>query len=327
MTMNKLGIHKRWNHKFLLKEIACRIPEHAGLTPEQLAQSLAGHAKDCEEINAYASGDPEFDLRDALLPLRWHGQFLMRKAQYTIYKHGNLDRAEVSVAAWHRVLSMLLGFGWGTAQRRPAWSPKLRDVAQTIAVAYAVGWNATAGQIAESAANFMPERTLWTEEDEDPRWQRNREPFARFTWALWADFAGVSLPKMPDHPYESPAYDRLLACWKSPDPQALIEPLLDVCDWHTHECMYSRSMLPSKQVDFIDDTLMGWAIEVHMVYRLRERLGLALPPELDHPLMKAPLGAYLPPQPIPRDERLERVIRRAYSEVPGLEEVLQQAMG
>ncbi|MCU0762688.1 MAG: hypothetical protein MUF76_06870 [Hydrogenophaga sp.] len=194
-------------------------------------------------------------------------------------------------------------------------------------MSYSLGWNSSADKIAEWAVHFMPQRALWTEEDEDPRWQRNREPFARFTWALWADFAGVSLPKMPDHPYESPAYDKLLACWRTPEPEALVEALLDVCDWHTHECMYSRSMLPSKQVDFIDDTLMGWPVEVHMVYRLRERLGLALPPALDHPLMQAPLGAYLPAQPIPRDERLQQVISRACREVPGLEAVLQQALG
>jgi hypothetical protein len=86
--------------------------------------------------------------------------------------------------------------------------------------------------------------------------------------------------------------------------------------------MYSRSDRPSKNVDFINDTLMGWPVEVHMIYRLRERLGLALPAELDHPLMRAPLGLYLPPQPIPHDERLEKVIRRACTEVPGLQQVL-----
>ena len=86
--------------------------------------------------------------------------------------------------------------------------------------------------------------------------------------------------------------------------------------------MYSRSDRPSKKVDFISDTLMGWPVEVHMIYRLRERLGLALPAELDHPLMRAPLGPHLPPQPIPHDERLETVIRRACTEVPGLQQVL-----
>ncbi len=251
----------------------------------------------------------------------------MREAEFVIYKHGSGDRTDLIRGTWHRVLQHLLWLGRNAALRRLWGRQNLRDVAGSLAMSYSLGWNSSADKIAEWAVHFMPQRALWTEEDEDPRWQRNREPFARFTWALWADFAGVSLPKMPDHPYESPAYDKLLACWRTPEPEALVEALLDVCDWHTHECMYSRSMLPSKQVDFIDDTLMGWPVEVHMVYRLRERLGLALPPALDHPLMQAPLGAYLPAQPIPRDERLQQVISRACREVPGLEAVLQQALG
>lgn len=323
---SKMGVHKRWNHKFLLKEIACRVPEHAGLTAERLAESLAFEAKYSDAISAYASRNPDFDVGDALHPLSLHGLHLMRRAEYAVYKHGDSDRSDLGCAAWHRVLEHLLWLARCAALRRPLGRRSLRDLAKSISVAYALGWNTTADKIAAWAVQFMPQRALWTEEDEDPRWQRNREPFARFTWALWADFANVTLPQMPEHPYESPAYDKLLACWRSPDPQALIEPLLDVCDWHTHECMYSRSMLPSKQVDFIDDTLMGWPVEVHMVYRLRERLGLALPPELDHPLMKAPLGAYLPPQPIPRDERLDKLVRRACSEVLGLREQLDQAI-
>jgi hypothetical protein len=47
-----LGVHKRWNFKFLLKEIGFRVPEHAGLTPERLAESLAGHAANSEKISA-----------------------------------------------------------------------------------------------------------------------------------------------------------------------------------------------------------------------------------------------------------------------------------
>ena len=176
------------------------------------------------------------------------------------------------------------------------------------------------------AIQMIPAGALWSTEDWDPRWEKRREPFARFTLALYADFAGITLPELPPHPYESPAYDAMLACWRNPDPQTLVEPLLNVCDWHTHECMYSRSDKPSKNVDFINDTLMGWPVEVHTIYRLRERLGLALPAELNHPLMQAPLGPYLAPQPVPHDDRLERVVRRAYAEVPGLEEVLAGAL-
>jgi hypothetical protein len=325
--MNKLGVHKRWSKKFLLKEITCRVPEHAGLTSEREAESLEWHATNAAKVEAYAINEPAIELRDVMSSLQLHGLHLLRRAQYEIYKHGNADRSQMVQAAWHETLHMLLGLGRGAAQGKPRWAPSLRNVAEAIAMAYALGWNAAGDKIAQWAAMFMPQGILWSKEDWDARWEKKREPFARFTWALWADFANITLPPMPPHPYESPAFDALLACWRNPDPQALVEPLLDVCDWHTHECMYSRSMLPSKKVDFINDTLMGWPVEVHMVYRLRERLGLSLPPELDHPLMRAPLGSYPAPQPIPRDERLERVVRRACTEVPGLEGLLREAYG
>jgi len=322
--MKKMGVNKRWNQKFLLKEIACRVPEQAGLDPERLVDSLAGHARRESKISTYADGDPDTELVDVTLPLHWHAQLLMRRAEYEIYRHGQSDRDELVVAAWHEVLHELLRMGRNMAvmNQSHCWSSSIRGVAETLSIAYAVGWNSAADKIGEWAIALMPQRCLWSEEDVDPRWEKRREPFARFTLTLYADFANVTLPDLPPHPYESPVYDAMLACWRDPDPQALIEPLLNVCDWHTHECMYSRSDKPSKNVDFINDTLMGWPVEVHMIYRLRERLGLALPPELAHPLMQAPLGAYLPPQPVPHDDRLERVIRRAYAEVPGLETVL-----
>lgn len=40
------------------------------------------------------------------------------------------------------------------------------------------------------------------------------------------------------------------------------------------------------------------------------------------PLPTPPPHAYLPPQPVPADEVLERVIARAFEEVPGLRDVL-----
>ncbi|MCY4744778.1 hypothetical protein NYO99_07335 [Pelomonas sp. UHG3] len=322
--MTRLGVHKRWNKKFLLKEVECRVPEQIDWTPDRLAESLAGHARNENKIAAYAAGDPDFELGDAVFPLQWHAQLLMRRVEFDIYKRESADRIEFALAAWHNVVRHLMLFGRGAALlgTAPCWGSSIRDLAESLAMAYALGWNAAADKIAQCAVLVMPQGALWSAGDLDPRNEARREPFARFTLALYADFAGITLPELPPHPYESPAYDALFACWRDPDPEVLIEPLLATCDWHTHECMYSRSDRPSKDVDFINDTLMGWPVEVHMVYRLRERLGLRLPAELDHPLMKSPLGAYLPPQPVPQDERLNKVIRRACAEVPGLADVL-----
>ncbi|MFT7722264.1 MAG: hypothetical protein QM788_05475 [Roseateles sp.] len=326
--MTKPGIHRRWNLRFLLSEISCRVPEQAGLSPDRLAESLLGHKRREDKIASYADGDPDTELVDVLLPMHWHAQQLIRRAEYDIYKHGNPDRSALLVGVWNEAVRALLHFGRGVAvlNSSPCWWSSIRDISETISMVYSLGWNAVGDKISQCALQVMPHGALWSDEDFDPRWEKRREPFARFVLDLYADFAGVTLPTMPPHPYESPPYDSLLTCWRNPEPINLMEPLLAACDWHTHECMYSRSDRPSKNVDFINDTLMGWPVEVHMVYRLRERLNLALPEKLDHPLMQVPLGPYLPPQPIPHDERLDRIIRRACSEVPGLQEVLQGAV-
>jgi hypothetical protein len=115
----------------------------------------------------------------------------------------------------------------------------------------------------------------------------------------------------------------LLECWRNPDPAVLVEPLLATCDWHTHECMYSQSMRPSKQVAFISEPYMGWPIEIHAVFRLRDTLGLPNPLDLDHPLMKTPLATYTPePWPVPHDDLLDRVTARALKDYPELAELL-----
>jgi hypothetical protein len=250
----------------------------------------------------------------------------MRDAEFDLYKRKTESTNELAGAFLFVFLDSYLKLARNVTLFGVVpimWRRGARDVAQSLACAYALGWNAQADRLGELIpSNILMRRPLWTEEDYDPRWEKAREPFVRFALALYADFAGVSLPEMPPHPYESPVYDAMLACWRQVDPESIVEPLLNVCDWHTHECMYSQSDRPSKSVDFINDTLMGWPIEVHMIYRLRERLGLALPQTLDHPLMRTPLGLYRPPQPIPKDPIASGLILRLYEEVPGLRDVL-----
>lgn len=86
--------------------------------------------------------------------------------------------------------------------------------------------------------------------------------------------------------------------------------------------MYSRSDDPDRDVDFVDDTLMGWPLAVHMIYRLREDLGLPLPATLDHPLMRTGLAAYLPRWPEPACNLLSRAKRQAVVDCPELAELL-----
>jgi hypothetical protein len=73
----------------------------------------------------------------------------------------------------------------------------------------------------------------------------------------------------------------LLQQWRKPDAEKLGGLLLAICDQHTHEC-FKRSNSITKQKDFGLDPFFGWPIEIHMLFRLQEDLGLENP-ELDPP--------------------------------------------
>lgn len=253
---------------------------------------------------------------------------MLRKSEYSAYSQSIIGVDSIRGAVYRWVLARLLYLGRNIAVlgQSNVRAIALCDIAETLSMAHALGWNGIADRIGAWTIQLLPLGMCWTQDDFDPRWEKRREPFARFMLRLHADFSGAALPELPPHPYEAPVYEDLLACWRHPDPARLVEPLLAACDWHTHECMYSRSDRPSKNVDFINDTLMGWPVEVHTVYRLRERLGLALPAELDHPLMQTPFGAYPPPQPVPQDELLHKLMQRAFVEVPGLRELVAPAL-
>lgn len=328
--MKRPEVHKRWTDGFLLKELGCRVAEYAELSLQRRMESLASAAEDDAEVSGYASGDANLDFGDGVYALMNVARRLFRLSEYEIYASLTSNRDAFYSAAYHWVLRFLLHLGRNVAVlgQSNVRSARLRDVSETIAIAHSLGWNEAADRIGAWTLQLLPlgldpRRNDW---DPNPRVEKTREPFARFALALHADFAGLPLPPMPIHPYEAQVYDDLLACWRAPDANALIEPLLAACDWHTHECMYSRSDRPSKNVDFINDFLMGWPVEVHMVYRLRERLGLALPGALDHPLMQTPFGPYRPPVPMPQDDRLDRFMQRAFDEISGLRELVEPAI-
>lgn len=326
--MSQTGVHKRWSQKFLLKELACRVSEYANLTPERRAEELESDGRYESKVAGYADGNSELDFGDAVFALEHTSRQRLRLAAHDVYATTPPELSAFDSATHHWVQQRLLYLGRNIAVlgQSKVWGTSLRDLSETLSMAYSLGWNNAADRIGAWTLQLLPLGMCWSKDDWDPRWEKRREPFARFAMALYADFADAALPDMPSHPYEAPAYDALLSIWRNPDPAVLVEPLLAACDWHTHECMYSRSDKPSKNVDFINDTLMGWPVEVHMVYRLRERLGLALPDALDHPLMQTPFGPYRAPQPIPHDELLHRFVKRACIDVPGLRALLDGAV-
>lgn len=329
--MQRLGIHNGWHRKFLQRQLDIRVTDYAGLDQERLVAHLAFDAQIESAVSAYANEDSDQDLGTVSLRLQVLGRTKLRRGLSDLYANRETACLDaVYAGAWQFFLSRLLWGGYWRATR--GLPPRgylftLMEFTENYSRAQSLGWHAQADKLHELVFGLQPVSPLWQAETFDPRWEKSREPWGRFTLALCSEFYGHELPPMPAHPYDSPAFDALLACWRDPDPSVLAEPLLAVCDWHTHECMYSRSDRPSKNVDFLDDTLMGWPVEVHTVFRLRERLGLALPPMPEHPLMHTtPMGPYRPPQPVPVDDLMQRFIERGCKEVPGLRALLGAAL-
>lgn len=316
--MLRPGVHKRWSQKFVVRELAKCVFYPAGREEE-----FERINRNCiAALQAYAGQEmvQSFPMTDV------EGLRLLRAAVYDTLTKDQLAQQEIAIGflyllryeqIWHgRELSRLRA---GTVSRQ---TEDFSRTAERIAAAFSLGWVHQATALAEAALLLLPRHAYWTADPQLVAGQPAfRMPFPRFVLRLYADFAGRAMPDpMPRHPYEAPVYDTLLAVWRSSDPAALTEPLLAVCDWHTHECMYRRSMDPGRRVDFGFDIYMGWPIEVLMVYRLRKELGLRNPSQLDHPLMQTALAAYLPPWPMPQDDLLDRVTQRALKQYPALAE-------
>jgi hypothetical protein len=321
--MGRLGVHKRWKKPFLIKEIEKRI-----IYPDDRPDLHAFDEKVVNALQSYAgcllSADGPINAILASIDLRSQGLWLMRWAAYMLLKEQECSVDKLTVAVLYNIRAHQIWQARNISRvlqgKKPHNSLEFEDAGYCLATACAFGWQDMAKKLGHATLEMLP---LGAFDDADPNLPDHYEPYRRcFAWfavKLFADWSGESIrPPIPRHPYPSPAYDALLACWRDPDPTNLIAPLLAVCDWHTHECMYTASMRPSKRVDFISDPYMGWPIEVHMTYRLRESLGLCNPAELDHPLMKTALAPYLPAQPVPKDDLLERVIARALIEYPTL---------
>lgn len=114
--------------------------------------------------------------------------------------------------------------------------------------------------------------------------------------------------------YDEPVYNLLIQQWRDPAPGILIEPLLAACDRHTHEARVDSNK-SSYDLPWLDEWYVPF--EVLAVLKLREQHGLSNP-ELDHPLMKTPLGRLPTPVPFYKDELLDGVVARARQEFPDL---------
>lgn len=328
--MERLGVHKRWKMAYLLKELEKRV-----IWPADRSDVSEFHNNNLLFLQQYGAmrnnSESNFDLIAILAGsrLHLHGLRLLREAAYVLLRGESHSVEKLSVATLYELRALQIwqsrNITWVSEGKKPHDSFRFADTGYALATTFALGWMGAATKLGKVTLQMLP---LGAFNDADPflsvRGEPARRCFAWFALKLFADWSGQALPEpLPRHPYPSPHYDALLACWREPDPANLIEPLLAVCDWHTHEAIYSRSDKSSKDVDFGLDPYMGWPIEIHMVYRLRESLGLSNPAELDHPLMKTALAPYLPVQPIPKDDLLDKVTSRALTEYPTLADLLK----
>jgi len=98
--------------------------------------------------------------------------------------------------------------------------------------------------------------------------------------------------------------------WKNPDPNSITELCLAVCDYHTHQCKPDSG---NKWHEFNNGEWARWPIEINLLFKLRQLLGLKNP-ELDHPLMNSTLGKLPDEQPFICDDLLLKVLERMQSQ-------------
>lgn len=302
-----IGIHKQWKLKRLVDELRKRTDHSEYGSPDAQVNSIHDYLEDQNKWkDAHAKGLVP-DTRVELLGLLYQRQ-------------GALAVLEDDVDGWNKLALGTLyrlraaQFNFVRCDREFARTQNqtghLDAFAQTLAQLYSLRWL----DQAHDFGRWLVDGTLAGYCYDAKPMFRNCAPW--FFLNLYADRANLKVEHWPEHPFPAPEYDRLLACWRTTDEAELAGALLAACDRHTHEC-FGRSTSESKQQDFSLDTVMGWPIEVHMIVRLREALGLPNP-ELDHPLMHIGLASPPPAIPIRSDELLDAVTEKVCRIYPEL---------
>jgi hypothetical protein len=148
--------------------------------------------------------------------------------------------------------------------------------------------------------------------------QEHRRAHA-FVLRLFADWRGDGLSHTwPSWGSDVPIYSGILERWRDPNPQVLTPWLLAACDRHTHESLGDTE---ENAHDFGDDRLTRTPIEILMIFRLRQLMGLTNP-VVDHPLMEPPFDCLPETQPpfVP-DELMQGTLKRAREDWPQFDQV------
>lgn len=125
----------------------------------------------------------------------------------------------------------------------------------------------------------------------------------RFALHLIYALLGEEYDGDSDNPEPLGVFAPLVHLVNHPDANQLVEPILNVLDWHTHETDDRRDFAEFRHKDF-----KIWPLEILALYRVREALGYTNPMSIDHPLMELPLSRLPPRAPMYKDEWTEQAI-------------------
>lgn len=125
----------------------------------------------------------------------------------------------------------------------------------------------------------------------------------RFALHLIYALLGEEYDGDSDNPEPLGVFAPLVHLVNHPDADLLVEPILNVLDWHTHETDDRRDGAEFRFKDF-----KIWPLEILALYRVREALGYTNPMSIDHPLMELPLSRLPPLAPMYKDEWTEQAI-------------------
>ena len=305
MEIRRLGVHRSWRLPRLLKELETRIQD------DWRDNQLRGLD---EFVGTVAPGAGA--LGAASVSLLNFGLDQLRQAALSSLASGRPQSSSLALATSF----LLRGFELEMfrldlhyKEPRNAWGG-FDNGAMLLAQMFSLGWISSAER---TGGWFVASVLNGHYYDANPPY---RNCAAWFVTRLFADWRGSKVARWPEHHYPAAIYDELRERWRTPDANQLVENLLAACDWHTHEC-WKWSDQPKKHGDFTVDPYFGWPIEIHMIFRLRESLGLRNP-DLDHPLMQTGLGAYRTATPVVTDPLLEAVTAKAVALYPQLAERL-----
>lgn len=301
------GIHKQWKLARLKKELRRRLDHVDYGSSKTQDRELADYlAEQGQWIGASDRGWIPSIYLDSL------GLLYQRQGAFAVLDgdEGGWERLALGTAYVLRSQSFYLARQDRIFKETARGHFGFESACRTLAQAYALGWNRDAREFGIWLIAGTLEGYYFDAESDF------RNCVNWFYLRLFADFAGLQDIAWPANAVTVPEYQALLDRWRQPEGEALLPLLLAACDRHTHEC-FNRSANPSKRLDFEDDVVHGWPIEIHLLMRLRAELGLATPmPE--HPLMQTGLGRLPEVRPMPTDALLDALTDKVCTIYPEL---------